>query len=224
MATESNQQLLENRLFSHFRGWTWSERGRDTSSWLWDEDYDIQKDSTRRWVCKTLTKCPNPPMAKPSYKRTGRREPPAKRPRFFNPFDFTDRVGKLPRTIAMIGDEYIAWQERYPRLSRMAMDFLTIQPMSAEGGRVFSAAGKMAIASRASLEAQTIGVCQVLRSRYRAGILQGNDNDILPLSPQNGGGNNEASKSASLESKDEAYSEAYSVEDAGLPTSGSDSE
>ncbi|KAK6854912.1 Ribonuclease H-like protein [Apiospora arundinis] len=83
MATESSQQLLENRLFSHFRGWTWSERGRDTSSWLWDEGYDIQKDSIRRWVCKTLTKCANPPMATPSYKRTGRREPPAKRPRFF---------------------------------------------------------------------------------------------------------------------------------------------
>ncbi|KAK6857540.1 Ribonuclease H-like protein [Apiospora arundinis] len=49
MATESSQQLLENRLFSHFRGWTWSERGRDTSSWLWDEGYDIQKDSIRRW-------------------------------------------------------------------------------------------------------------------------------------------------------------------------------
>ena len=30
------QQLLEDRLFFHFRGWTWSERAHDTSSWLWD--------------------------------------------------------------------------------------------------------------------------------------------------------------------------------------------
>ncbi|KAK6843994.1 restless-like transposase [Apiospora arundinis] len=63
MATESSQQLLENRLFSHFRGWIWSERGRDTSSWLWDEGYDIQKDSIRRWVCKTCVHLNRPPIS-----------------------------------------------------------------------------------------------------------------------------------------------------------------
>ena len=93
-------------------------------------------------------------------------EPPAKRPRFFNPFEKNSR---LPSSIpayaaAIIGDEYQAWQtdreasdgnvrdpirywitkqSRYPRLSRMALDFLTIQPMSAECERLFSAACKM---------------------------------------------------------------------------------
>ena len=39
-AQPEQQQLLEDRLFRHFRGWTWSERARDTSSWLWDFGYD----------------------------------------------------------------------------------------------------------------------------------------------------------------------------------------
>ncbi|KAM3537905.1 hypothetical protein ARSEF1564_009174 [Beauveria bassiana] len=46
------QQLLEDRLFRHFRGWTWSERARDTSSWLWDFGYDIQRHGVRKWACK----------------------------------------------------------------------------------------------------------------------------------------------------------------------------
>ena len=46
------QQLLEDRLFRHFRGWTWSERARDTSSWLWDFGYDIQRHGLRKWACK----------------------------------------------------------------------------------------------------------------------------------------------------------------------------
>ncbi|KAK8872422.1 restless-like transposase [Apiospora arundinis] len=104
----------------------------------------------------------------------------------------------------------------------MAMDFLTIQPMSAECERVFSAAGKIVVASRASLEAQTIGICQALRSWYRAGILQGKDDDILPLAPHNDGGDDEASRLDWLESDGEFYSEAFTVEDAELPSSGSD--
>ncbi|KAJ3455604.1 hypothetical protein MRS44_017086 [Fusarium solani] len=46
------QQHLEGRLFRHFRGWTWSERARDTSSSLWDFGYDIQRDGLRKWACK----------------------------------------------------------------------------------------------------------------------------------------------------------------------------
>lgn len=49
---EQHQQLLEDRLFRHFRGWTWSERARDTSSWLWDFGYDIQRHGVRKWACK----------------------------------------------------------------------------------------------------------------------------------------------------------------------------
>jgi hypothetical protein len=51
-AEAEQQQLLEDRLFRYFKGWTWSERARDTSSWLWDFGYDIQRHGIRRWVCK----------------------------------------------------------------------------------------------------------------------------------------------------------------------------
>ncbi|KAI8411233.1 hypothetical protein FOFC_07827 [Fusarium oxysporum] len=46
------QQQLEDCLFRHFRGWNWSERARDTSSWLWDFGYDIQRHGLRKWACK----------------------------------------------------------------------------------------------------------------------------------------------------------------------------
>jgi hypothetical protein len=53
----------------------------------------------------------------------------------------------------------------------MAMDFLTIQPMLAECERVFSATGKMVSSIRVRLDALVIGISQVLRSWYRAGVL-----------------------------------------------------
>ncbi|KAF6524810.1 hypothetical protein HZS61_010605 [Fusarium oxysporum f. sp. conglutinans] len=127
-------------------------------------------------------------------------EPPAKRPRFFNPFEKNSRVpNSLPaHAAAIVGDEYQAWQtdrdasdgnvrdpigywitkqSRYPRLSRMALDFLTIQPMSAECERLFSAAGKMVSGLRTNLDAEIIAICQVLRSWYRAGLIK----DLDPL-------------------------------------------
>ncbi|EJP61390.1 restless-like transposase [Beauveria bassiana ARSEF 2860] len=127
-------------------------------------------------------------------------EPPAKRSRFFNPFEKNSRLPSSTPAYAttIMGDEYQAWQTdrevgdsnvrdpirywitkkgRYPRLSRMALDFLTIQPMSAECERLFSAAGKMVSALRTDLDAEIIGICQVLRSWYRAGLIK----DLDPL-------------------------------------------
>jgi hypothetical protein len=72
-------------------------------------------------------------------------------------------------------------QHRYPRLSKMAMDFLTIQPMSAEYDRVFSSAGKMITFDRGRLDAATIGICQVLRSWYMAGVLPKDDTKWAPI-------------------------------------------
>ncbi|RYO84488.1 hypothetical protein DL764_009320 [Monosporascus ibericus] len=43
---------------------------------------------------------------------------------------------------------WIRKSAKYPRLSKMALDFLTIQPMSAECERLFSAAGRMVNESR----------------------------------------------------------------------------
>jgi len=46
----------ERTLFRLFPGYLWSERTKDTCSWVWDFGHDIQKTQgssvTRRWVCK----------------------------------------------------------------------------------------------------------------------------------------------------------------------------
>ncbi|KFA53236.1 hypothetical protein S40293_10087, partial [Stachybotrys chartarum IBT 40293] len=42
----------EDGLFRHFRGYTWSQRSRNTKSWVWEYGFDIEKDSERRWVCR----------------------------------------------------------------------------------------------------------------------------------------------------------------------------
>ncbi|KAG7403508.1 hypothetical protein Forpi1262_v018717, partial [Fusarium oxysporum f. sp. raphani] len=129
-----------------------------------------------------------------------RRRATGKRPRFFNPFEKNSRLPSSipPYAAAIVVDEYQAWQTdreasdgnvrdpigywitkqgRYPRLSRMALDFLTIQPMSAECERLFSAAGKMVSGLRTNLDAEIIAICQVLRSWYRAGLIK----DLDPL-------------------------------------------
>lgn len=83
-------------------------------------------------------------------------------------------VGNPQETDISIQDPIQYWHDlrfKYPRLSRMALDFLTIQPMSAECERLFSAAGLMVTSQRNQLEARTIGICQVLRSWLRAGII-----------------------------------------------------
>ncbi|KID81808.1 HAT dimerization [Metarhizium guizhouense ARSEF 977] len=83
-----------------------------------------------------------------------------------------------------VRDPIAYWHERrrrYPRLSRMALDFLTIQPMSAECERLFAAAGRMVTPLRSRLDADIIGMCQVLRSWLRAGVIDDLDVMLLPV-------------------------------------------
>jgi hypothetical protein len=61
----------------------------------------------------------------------------------------------------------------------MALDFMTIQAMSAECERLFSAAGRMVTPQRNQLEASTIAICQVLRSWLQAGIVDEVDPILL---------------------------------------------
>lgn len=75
---------------------------------------------------------------------------------------------------ALVTDPYEYWHTRrlkYPKLSRMALDLLTVAPMSAECERLFSVAGQMVTRLRNRLDASTIGLCQTLRSWLRAGLI-----------------------------------------------------
>jgi hypothetical protein len=137
-----------------------------------------------------------------SSQESEEKSPPAKRPRFFDPFAANSRKSQSSRSIAVVGDEYEVWQrdrertdgnvrdplaywsskqERYPRLSRMAMNFMTIQPMLAKCERVFSAAGRMMTSMRARLDASIIGICQILRFWYKADVLPKTDLEMAPV-------------------------------------------
>jgi hypothetical protein len=115
--------------------------------------------------------------------------------------------------VAVIGDEYDVWQrdrelsdanvrdpieywvkrqDRYPRLARMALDFLTIQPMAAEYERVFSAAGNMVVATRSRLHTEVTGICQVLRSWLLAGFIEDPDSGLVPLQLSDDKGDDES--------------------------------
>ncbi|KAJ3499546.1 hypothetical protein NLG97_g234 [Lecanicillium saksenae] len=66
------------------------------------------------------------------------------------------------------------WKEnemKYPRLSRMASDLLSIPSMSAETERSFSSAGRMVSPLRTRLDRHTIGMAQSMRSWSREGIV-----------------------------------------------------
>lgn len=67
----------------------------------------------------------------------------------------------------------------YPRLSRMALDVMTVPAMSSECERLFSATGLMVTPLRNRLDAGTIGLIQTLRSWLRAGIVEDVDSILL---------------------------------------------
>lgn len=74
----------------------------------------------------------------------------------------------------------------YPKLSRMALDVMTVPAMSAECERLFSAAGLMVTPLRNRMDAGTIGLIQTLRSWLRAGIIKDVDNILLDRSISTG--------------------------------------
>lgn len=66
-----------------------------------------------------------------------------------------------------------------PLLSEMALDFLTVQPMSAKYERLFSAARRLMTSQRLSLDAMNVGICLVLRSWYRTGLIEDVDLGLI---------------------------------------------
>ncbi|KAK4073094.1 hypothetical protein Purlil1_13128 [Purpureocillium lilacinum] len=59
---------------------------------------------------------------------------------------------------------------RYPRLSLMAVDMLTIPSSSAESERTFSSAGRMMVPLRSRLRREVVAMAQCIRSWSEAGI------------------------------------------------------
>ncbi|OBS16026.1 hypothetical protein FPOA_13227 [Fusarium poae] len=66
---------------------------------------------------------------------------------------------------------YERWEE-YPRLSQMALDVLSVLPMSADVERLFSTCGRMVRDDRARLDASTIGMTQTVRSWHCGGYIK----------------------------------------------------
>ncbi|KAG6990235.1 hypothetical protein BFJ70_g16278 [Fusarium oxysporum] len=61
--SETPQDPEHQYLWRCFPDHVWSQRVRDTSSWVWDFGYDIQNlNGSRRWVCKRCiqNKSPRP--------------------------------------------------------------------------------------------------------------------------------------------------------------------
>jgi len=85
-------------------------------------------------------------------------------------------------TDSAVDDPIQYWKDRvdlYPRLSRMALDVMTVPAMSAEVERLFSAVGLMVTPLRNRLDASTIGLIQTLRSWLKAGIIDSLDDILL---------------------------------------------
>ncbi|EXU94742.1 hAT family dimerization domain protein [Metarhizium robertsii] len=161
----------------------WISRAKDMVQLVWDRGYKTLDISVEE-------------QGEPATKR--------RRTQYYSPFEqFKDEARIRPceeRDSDEAGDEYTRWQKdllptdgdvrdpqaywhaqrfKYPRLSRMALDFMTAQAMSAECERLFSAAGRMVTPLRNQLEASTIAICQVLRSWLQAGIVDEVDPILL---------------------------------------------
>ncbi|KJZ68169.1 hypothetical protein HIM_12437 [Hirsutella minnesotensis 3608] len=63
VTAEETEDVHHRYLWRCFPEYTWSQRARDTASWVWELGYDIQKsDGSRRWVCQRCirNKTPRP--------------------------------------------------------------------------------------------------------------------------------------------------------------------
>jgi len=67
---------------------------------------------------------------------------------------------------------WVAYQEKWPRLTRMALDIFSIPAMSDEPERIFSLAGCMVTERRNRLKGDAIQAAQCLKNWYRANIKQ----------------------------------------------------
>lgn len=89
--------------------------------------------------------------------------------------DELDRWLRLADPVEKDCDPFLYWFNKrfeYPRLTRMAIDILSVPPMAAECERVFSSCGNMVSAKRCRLQAETIAITQTVKSWLSAGLLE----------------------------------------------------
>ncbi|KAG7418779.1 hypothetical protein Forpe1208_v003635 [Fusarium oxysporum f. sp. rapae] len=80
--------------------------------------------------------------------------------------EYSDWFRDVHKSDQNILDPISYWYERreeYPRLSQMALDVLSVLPMSADVERLFSTCGRMVRDDRARLDASTIGMTQTIK-------------------------------------------------------------
>ncbi|RYC77959.1 hypothetical protein BFJ63_vAg19168, partial [Fusarium oxysporum f. sp. narcissi] len=89
--------------------------------------------------------------------------------------EYSDWFRDVHKSDQNILDPISYWYERreeYPRLSQMALDVLSVLPMSADVERLFSTCGRMVRDDRARLDASTIGMTQTVRSWHCGGYIK----------------------------------------------------
>ncbi|TVY75153.1 putative AC transposase [Fusarium oxysporum f. sp. cubense] len=89
--------------------------------------------------------------------------------------EYSDWFRDVHKSDQNILDPISYWYERreeYPRLSQMALDVLSVLPMSIDVERLFSTCGRMVRDDRARLDASTIGMTQTVRSWHCGGYIK----------------------------------------------------
>ncbi|KAF5228115.1 hypothetical protein FANTH_14595 [Fusarium anthophilum] len=89
--------------------------------------------------------------------------------------EYSDWFRDVHKSDQNILDPISYWYERreeYLRLSQMALDVLSVLPMSADVERLFSTCGRMVRDDRARLDASTIGMTQTVRSWHCGGYIK----------------------------------------------------
>ena len=98
--------------------------------------------------------------------------------------DELDRWLRLADPVEKDRDPFLYWFNKrfeYPRLTRMAIDILSVPPMAAECERVFSSCGNMVTAKRCRLQAETIAITQTVKSWLSTGLLEDYDGLLKDL-------------------------------------------
>ncbi|SCO88905.1 uncharacterized protein FRV6_13033 [Fusarium oxysporum] len=134
----------------------WVDEAKEIVQRLWDTEYrDLQ-------IAVTSPEA-NPPLLKRMNISAG----------------WQASVSGSDKDVADPVEYWVLKRSEYPRLSRMALDVMTVPAMSSECERLFSTTGLMVTPLRNRLDAGRIGLIQTLRSWLRASIIEDVDSILL---------------------------------------------